>query len=102
MVPRVSIGLPVLNGEKYVAEALDAILAQSFLDFELIISDNASTDATPDICADYARRDARIRLHRHPSNLGAAPNFNFVFQRSRGEYFKWAAHDDQISSDFIG
>ena len=101
MVSRVSIGLPVYNGAEYMAEALDGILAQSFSDFELIISDNASTDATVDICADYARRDSRIRLHRQSSNLGAAPNYNFVFEQSQGEYFKWAAHDDRFSPDFI-
>jgi glycosyltransferase involved in cell wall biosynthesis len=101
VVPRVSIGLPVLNGERYLPEALDAILAQSFSDFELIISDNASTDATAIICQDYAKRDPRIRYYRNRENVGAAKNFNMVFGHSRGEYFKWAAHDDRIAPSFL-
>ena len=100
-VPRVSIGLPVLNGEKYLPDTLACILAQSFSDFELIISDNASTDATEAICRDYASRDSRIRYYRNYENVGAARNFNLVFGHSRGEYFKWAAHDDQIAPTFL-
>jgi glycosyltransferase involved in cell wall biosynthesis len=92
--PRLSIGLPVYNGERYLAESLDALLDQTFGDFELIISDNASTDATAEICRRYAATDARIRYYRQSSNIGAAPNHNFVFQWARGEYFKWASSDD--------
>ena len=94
--PLVSIGLPVYNGDRYLAEALDSILAQSFADFELIISDNASTDGTQDICETYARRDERIVYSRLPENLGAAPNYNRLVEMARGELFKWAAHDDRI------
>ena len=100
-MPRVSIGLPVRNGERYLPEALDAILAQSFSDFELIISDNASTDATPTICKNYANRDPRIRYYRNRENVGAAKNFNFVFRQSFGRYFKWSAHDDCIAPNFL-
>jgi glycosyltransferase involved in cell wall biosynthesis len=99
--PRVSVGLPVFNGERYLAEALDSILAQTYSDFELIISDNASTDRTPEICEAYAARDLRIQYHRSATNLGASPNFNRVFELSSGEYFKWAAHDDVIAPDFL-
>ena len=99
--PRVSIGLPVCNGENYVKEALDSILAQTFTDFELIISDNASTDRTHEICQEYAVKDPRIRYYRNELNLGAAWNFNRVFEQSKGEYFKWAAHDDIIAPDYI-
>jgi glycosyltransferase involved in cell wall biosynthesis len=74
--PRVSIGMPVYNGEPYLTRALDALLAQSFTDFELIISDNASTDATETICREYAARDRRIRYYRCNENHGAAWNFN--------------------------
>ena len=100
-VRRVSIGVPVFNGENYLAEALDSILAQTFSDFELIISDNASTDATQEICRGYAAKDQRIRYCRNETNLGAARNFNRVFQLSSGEYFKWSAHDDLIAPDFL-
>jgi glycosyltransferase involved in cell wall biosynthesis len=99
--PRVSIGLPVFNAEKYLEQALDSILAQTYTDFELIISDNASTDRTSIICQAYAARDERIRYYRNDKNLGAAQNFNRVFQLSSGEYFKWAAHDDALAPEFL-
>jgi glycosyltransferase involved in cell wall biosynthesis len=92
--PRLSIGLPVYNGEQYLAEALDSLLGQTFTDFELIISDNASTDATERICKEYADRDPRIRYLRQPVNIGAGPNHNVVFHEARGELYKWASHDD--------
>lgn len=93
-VPRLNIGLPVYNGEQYLAQALDALLGQTYEDFELIISDNASTDGTEDICRQYLAEDPRVRYIRQPRNIGAAPNHNFVFRQSRGELFKWASHDD--------
>ncbi len=99
--PKVSIGLPVYNGEKYLEEALDSILAQTFQDFELIISDNASTDRTQEICLKYAENDQRIRYSRNAKNLGAAPNHNLVFQLAKGEYFKWAGYDDKIAPEFL-
>lgn len=95
--PKISIGLPVYNAERFLRESLESILAQTFGDFELVISDNASTDSTHEICAEYARTDRRIRLHRNARNLGAADNFNRVFRLSRAEYFKWAAYDDVCS-----
>jgi glycosyltransferase involved in cell wall biosynthesis len=99
--PTVSIGLPVRNGATFVAEAIESILAQTFAEFELIISDNASTDATPEICRSYAAADRRIRFYRQETNIGAAPNFNLVFHRSSGKYFKWAAHDDLIRPTYL-
>src|SRR5262245_57216615 len=93
-VPRVSIGLPVYNGAKYLAEAIDSLLEQTFSDFELIISDNGSTDATPAICEEYAAKDGRIRFLRQEINRGLAWNWNCVLEESRGAYFKWAACDD--------
>jgi glycosyltransferase involved in cell wall biosynthesis len=100
-VPRVSIGLPVYNGQNYLSESLDALLAQSYEDFELIISDNASTDATEEICRRYAAADPRIRYIRQPHNLGGSPNQDFVFQQARGQLFKWAAHDDLYGKDLL-
>jgi glycosyltransferase involved in cell wall biosynthesis len=99
--PRLSIGLPVYNGEKYLAESLEALLGQSYTDYELIISDNASTDSTPGICSQYVRHDQRIRYIRQKRNIGSAPNHNFVFQQSRGELFKWAAADDLYARDLL-
>ena len=85
--PKVSIGIPVFNGEQYIGQALDALLAQSWRDFEIIISDNASTDRTEAICREYVARDARVVYHRPPENLGAINNFNRLVALSRGEYF---------------
>ena len=79
--PMISIGVPVYNGENYLAATLDSILAQSFSDFELIVSDNASTDGTEDVCRNYQARDTRIRYYRNPTNIGAAKNHNQVFVR---------------------
>ncbi|MFN0157347.1 MAG: glycosyltransferase family 2 protein [Bacteroidota bacterium] len=100
-MPRVSLGLPVYNGERYLRFALDSILAQTFTDFELIICDNASTDTTVEICNAYSAKDPRIAVHRNPENLGAAKNYNKVFELSRGEYFKWASHDDTIAPTYL-
>jgi len=99
--PKVSIGMPVYNGEKFITEALESILAQSFQDFELIISDNASTDRTQEICLEYVQKDSRISYHRNEKNLGAAPNYNLLFHMAKGEYFKWAACDDKMAPDFL-
>lgn len=99
--PRVSMGIPVFNGSRYVADALDSILNQSYADFEVVICDNASTDNTAQICRSYAARDQRIRYYRNVRNLGAAANFNRCFELAVGEYFKWAAHDDLIAAGFL-
>lgn len=99
--PAVSIGLPVYNGERYLRIALDTLLSQSFSDFELILSDNASTDATESISREYAARDPRVRYIRQPENRGGIWNFDFVLQQARGEYFMWAAVDDLWSENFI-
>jgi glycosyltransferase involved in cell wall biosynthesis len=99
--PLVSIGLPVFNGENYLAEAIRSVLAQGFADFELIICDNASTDRTADIASGFAAADPRIRYVRNPTNLGAAPNYNRAFALARGRYFKWLAHDDTLLPDYL-
>lgn len=92
--PRVSIGLPVYNGAGYLRQAVESLLSQTFTDFELILCDNGSTDQTQSICTAFAARDPRVRYHRSDRNLGAAANFNTAFRLARGQYFKWAAHDD--------
>jgi glycosyltransferase involved in cell wall biosynthesis len=100
-MPRISIGLPVYNGDNFITNALESILGQTYTDFELIISDNASTDRTEALCKSYAARDPRIRYWRNAENLGAARNFNRVFELSSGEYFKWTAHDDVLAPDYL-
>jgi glycosyltransferase involved in cell wall biosynthesis len=98
---KVSVGLPVYNGRETVRRAIDSLLAQTFADFELMISDNASTDGTDEVCREYAARDRRIRYIRQSTNLGPAPNFRFVLGETRAEYFMWAAHDDYWHPEFI-
>jgi glycosyltransferase involved in cell wall biosynthesis len=93
--PKLSVGFPVYNGETYLRNALNSLLGQDFEDFELIISDNASTDGTSEICREYANRDKRIRYFRIESNQGATWNWRRVLELAEGTYFKWAAHDDE-------
>ena len=100
-VPAVSIGMPVYNAEEYLPATIGAILAQDFTDFELIISDNASTDRSAEICEEFARRDSRIRFIRQPVNRGATVNFRFVLDAARAPLFMWAAADDVRSRDFL-
>jgi glycosyltransferase involved in cell wall biosynthesis len=99
--PPLTVGLPVYQGENYLADALDSLLAQTFTDYELVISDNHSTDATEEICRQYAARDPRIRYVRQPRNLGCIPNHNFLVGEARTPYFKWAAHDDVYGPELL-
>jgi glycosyltransferase involved in cell wall biosynthesis len=99
--PTVSVGMPVYNGERFVGEAIESILRQTYDDWELVICDNASTDSTPEICRAYARRDPRVRFYRMCRNFGAARNFNRTIELSRGRYFRWHAHDDLIAPTFL-
>ena len=99
--PCVSIGLPVYNAQTHLRQSLDSILTQSFEDFELIISDNASTDKTREICREYADKDPRIRFYSQEINRGAAFNMNRVVELSRGKYFKLAADDDICGPDYL-
>lgn len=99
--PTVSIGLPVHNGERYLERAIRSILDQDFTDLELIVVDNASTDATGEIARRYAAADPRVRYHRNPENVGAARNFALALELARGRYFKWAAYDDWLEPSFL-
>ena len=99
--PKISIGMPVYNGEKYIREALDSLLAQTFTDFELIISDNASTDNTEKICREYMSIDNRISYLRQVKNVGAVANFDFVLAQAKSSCFMWAAHDDVWDKEYL-
>lgn len=99
--PTVSIGLPVYNGEAFVAAAIDSLLGQDLTDLELVISDNASTDRTPEICEAYARRDPRVQFSRNDTNLGPNRNFLRVLELATGEHFMWASHDDVWAADYV-
>ena len=94
LLPLVSIGLPVYNGELHLRSSLGAILGQDYPNLEIIISDNASTDNTWDICKEFAAKDSRIILSRNDSNKGAFFNFLNVMGGANGDFFMWAAHDD--------
>ncbi len=99
--PKLSIGVPVYNGERFLPALFETLTTQTFRDFEIVISDNASTDQTPIICAEWAKRDPRIRYHRNPRNLGACANFNKVFELSEAPLFKWAACDDSYGPTYL-
>jgi glycosyltransferase involved in cell wall biosynthesis len=99
--PKVTVGIPVRNGEKFMRRALASLVSQSYSDIEIIISDNNSTDDTFRICSDIAETDSRIRVHRHLQNIGATNNFQYVLDSAEGEYFMWAAHDDLWHPEFI-
>lgn len=92
--PTVSIGFPVYNGQKYIRKALESLLFQSYRDFEIIVSDNQSSDATVSIVNEYMKKDDRIQLVRQNQNIGCAKNFEFVLSQAKGKFFMWAAHDD--------
>jgi len=95
--PKISVGMPVYNGEPYLEEAIKATLAQTYGNFELIISDNASTDKTEEICRDYVQQDQRIHYIRNKENIGAANNYNQLFHKSKAAYFRWFNADDLCS-----
>lgn len=95
--PLISVGMPVYNGERYIASAIESVLAQTQADFELIIADNASSDRTIEICERYAANDSRIVLHKNSENIGAAGNYNLLVDLARGEFFRWSNADDLIA-----
>lgn len=97
----VTVGMPVYNGAKHIAAALDSILAQTHADFELVVADNASTDDSVQIVERYVARDPRVRLVRHASNIGAARNWNSLVPLARGRYFKWASSNDLIAPTML-
>jgi len=99
--PKLSLGIPVYNGARYLPELFECLGNQTFTDFEAIISDNASTDGSEEICRQVAASDPRFSYLRNPHNVGAAPNFNLVFEQAAGQYFKWAAHDDLLAPTYL-
>jgi glycosyltransferase involved in cell wall biosynthesis len=101
VTPKLTVGLPVYNGERHLQDAIESILAQTFGDFRLVVADNASTDATGEIARSLAARDARVHYHRNESNIGLAANFNLVFRMSDSPYFRWATSDDVTLPDFL-
>lgn len=100
-LPKISLGMPIFNAESFLRQRLDSILNQTFTNFELIISDNASTDSTQRICEEYSKKDKRIRYFRQTKNMGVTYNFNFVLEQASYEYFIWVAADDLILPKFL-
>ena len=97
--PKISVGMPVYNGEPYLGISIESILAQTFGDFELIISDNASTDHTEEICRDFASKDDRIIYSRNEENIGAAGNYNRLVDMASADYFRWSNADDVFAPE---
>jgi glycosyltransferase involved in cell wall biosynthesis len=98
--PLISFAIPIYNGECVIARLLDLLLAQDFEDFEIVVSDNASTDRTGKICQEYARREPRVRYFRNPENIGLLPNFNRLINLARGKYFRWVGGGDWLEPDY--
>ena len=99
--PKVSIGLPIYNSEKFMSKRIENLLSQTFTDFELIISDNASTDSSVKICEEFMKKDSRIKLYVQDHNIGQFKNYNFVLEQALGEYFVWIAADDLLLPEFL-
>jgi Glycosyl transferase family 2 len=99
--PLVTIGIPVYNGERYLSRTIESLLAQTLEDFELVIADNASNDATQSLCEEFSRRDPRVRYVRHQANIGAPRNWNCLVHRANGEYFKWASANDHVAPTML-
>jgi glycosyltransferase involved in cell wall biosynthesis len=99
--PRIAIGMPVYNGERYLEETLETVFNQTYSDFTLIISDNASTDRTEEICRDYASKHPRTNYIRNPVNLGASQNYKRCFDPAQSEYFRWQNADDPIEPTLL-
>ncbi|AIT79490.1 glycosyltransferase family 2 protein [Novosphingobium pentaromativorans] len=98
---KVTLSLPVFNGSDYIADAIESILGQTLTDFRLYVTDNASHDDTPEIVSSYARKDSRVVLVSNKENIGAAANYNLGFTYRAGKYFKWCAHDDRLSPNYL-
>lgn len=99
--PKVSIGLPVYNGEPYIVEAIESVLGQTYENFELIICDNCSRDETESICRQFMHSDPRVRYHRSSENMGASWNYNRTFELASGKYFRWLAADDYLAPTLL-
>lgn len=99
--PLISIGMPVFNAGRWLAQAIDSVLAQTCADFELLVSDNGSTDDTAAIIQHYLRADSRIRWHRFHSNQGLTANWNIVARAARGRYFKWLSGTDRMAAELL-
>ena len=99
--PKISIGLPIYNGEKFLRKRIENLLSQTFTDFELIISDNASTDNSVKICKEFMKKDSRIKLYEQDHNIGQFNNYNFLLKNTLGKYFLWVAVDDLLLPEFL-
>src|SRR5690554_2459238 len=97
----VTAGLAVYNGEKYLENAMAALSAQTFRDLRILVSDNCSTDSTPDILARWAKRDPRIDIHRQKENIGPVRNFRYVMETAQSPWFMMCAHDDRWTPNFV-
>ena len=100
-IPRVTVAIPVYNGGRWIQQTIESVLNQTYDDFELVISDNRSTDNTVEICESFAKQDARVRIHQNESNIGAALNFNKAYDLSRAAYFKWASSNDLLAPTML-
>ncbi len=101
VIPLVSVGIPVYNDEKFIKKAIESVLNQTFTNFELIISDNASTDSTSNICEEFVKKDNRIKYIKQDQNINLLPNYNFVLEKAESKYFVWLEADDFWYPQFL-
>jgi glycosyltransferase involved in cell wall biosynthesis len=101
MAPRVTIGLPVRNGEEHIGRAIESVLAQDFSDLEMVICDNLSDDSTAEVVRSYAARDSRVKVHQNERDIGQLANMNRVFEMGSGEFFRWMGDDDWLEPDYL-
>jgi glycosyltransferase involved in cell wall biosynthesis len=99
--PLVSIGIPTYNRERLIGRAIESALHQDYLNIEIVISDNASTDSTPEVCRRYAQTQPNVRYVRQPRNLGATRNFDAVLEQTSGQYFMWLGDDDWLDPNYV-
>ncbi len=98
---KINILMPTYNGRLYLRKQLDSILNQTFKDFRLIISDDASTDSTLKILKEYEEKDSRIEVYGHQKNMGLSNNIEFLIGKVRSEFFMFADQDDVWELDKI-
>ncbi|MEK7180185.1 MAG: glycosyltransferase [Patescibacteria group bacterium] len=98
---KIFIGMPAYNGERFISQAIESLIGQTYTDWVMLISDDTSKDRTQAICEEYARKDARIKYIKQEKNLGLFANFKFTLDRGDSEYFMWAAQDDMWEKDYL-
>lgn len=97
----ISVILPVYNGERFLAQSIESVIAQKYDNWELVILDDCSTDATPNIIQKYAKEDKRIKYYRNEQNLKLPGNLNKGFSIAKGSYLTWTSDDNKYRDNAL-